>query len=154
VARRLTAAATPAAAARPESFKQTNIHFETNADLSKSETSMLEPKQYLEPNRVYEFGVLATEKYGNQTVTECGVSRWRYLMASPVVNSSGSWLFRPRGHGSLSGSWLASRSRRVAAPGPNREPVREIAELKSSVQHLMQRPLRFPRPALRSGPAD
>ena len=44
-----------------------------NADLSKTETSMLVPKQYLEPNRVYEFEVLATEKGGNQTITEGGV---------------------------------------------------------------------------------
>ena len=44
-----------------------------NADLSKTETSMLVPKQYLEPGRVYEFEVLATEKGGNQTITEGGV---------------------------------------------------------------------------------
>ncbi len=44
-----------------------------NADLSKSETSMLVPKQYLEPGRIYEFEVLATEKDGNQTITEGGV---------------------------------------------------------------------------------
>ncbi|MGQ0429032.1 MAG: hypothetical protein ACT4UQ_03780 [Gammaproteobacteria bacterium] len=50
---------------------QTKTSF--NADLSKSETSMLVPKQYLEPGRAYEFEVLATEKYGNQTITEGGV---------------------------------------------------------------------------------
>ncbi len=50
---------------------QTKTSF--NADLSKSETSMLVPKQYLEPGRIYEFEVLATEKYGNQTITEGGV---------------------------------------------------------------------------------
>jgi hypothetical protein len=44
-----------------------------DADLSKSETSMLVPKQYLEPNRIYEFEVLAAEKNGNQTITEGGV---------------------------------------------------------------------------------
>lgn len=44
-----------------------------NADLGKLETTMLVPKQYLEPNRVYEFEVLATEKYGNQTITEGGI---------------------------------------------------------------------------------
>ena len=44
-----------------------------NADLAKAETTMLVPKQYLEPGRVYEFEVLATEKYGNQTITEGGV---------------------------------------------------------------------------------
>lgn len=44
-----------------------------DADLSKSETTFLVPKQYLEPNRIYEFEVLATEKGGNQTITEGGV---------------------------------------------------------------------------------
>jgi hypothetical protein len=44
-----------------------------DADLSKGETSFLVPKQYLEPNRMYEFEVLATEKGGNQTITEGGV---------------------------------------------------------------------------------
>jgi hypothetical protein len=44
-----------------------------DADLSKSETSFLVPKQYLEPGRIYEFEVLATEKGGNQTITEGGV---------------------------------------------------------------------------------
>ena len=43
-----------------------------DADLSKTETSFLVPKQYLEPNRIYEFEVLATEKGGNQTITEGG----------------------------------------------------------------------------------
>ncbi len=44
-----------------------------NADLSKSETTFLVPKQFLEPGRIYEFEVLSTEKYGNQTITEGGV---------------------------------------------------------------------------------
>jgi hypothetical protein len=44
-----------------------------DADLSKSETSFPVPKQYLEPGRKYEFEVLATEKGGNQTITEGGV---------------------------------------------------------------------------------
>jgi hypothetical protein len=44
-----------------------------DADVSKNETTMLVPKQYLEPNRIYEFEVLATEKGGNQTITEGGV---------------------------------------------------------------------------------
>jgi hypothetical protein len=44
-----------------------------DADLSKGETTFLVPKQYLEPNRIYEFEVLATEKGGNQTITEGGV---------------------------------------------------------------------------------
>jgi len=44
-----------------------------DADLSKAETTFLVPKQYLEPKRIYEFEVLATEKGGNQTITEGGV---------------------------------------------------------------------------------
>jgi hypothetical protein len=44
-----------------------------DADVSKNETSYPVPKQYLEPNRIYEFEVLATEKGGNQTITEGGV---------------------------------------------------------------------------------
>jgi hypothetical protein len=51
-----------------------------DADLSKSETTFLVPKQYLEPNRVYEFEVLATEKGGNQTITEGGV-----FCTSPIL---------------------------------------------------------------------
>src|SRR5262245_64099762 len=44
-----------------------------DADLSKGETTFLVPKQYLEPNRIYELEVLATEQGGNQTITEGGV---------------------------------------------------------------------------------
>ena len=44
-----------------------------DADVSKAETSFLVAKQYLEPSRIYEFEVLATEKGGNQTITEGGV---------------------------------------------------------------------------------
>jgi hypothetical protein len=44
-----------------------------DADLSRGESSFLVPKQYLEPGRIYEFEVLATEKGGNQTITEGGV---------------------------------------------------------------------------------
>jgi len=44
-----------------------------DVDLAKAETSMLVPKQFLEPDRIYEFEVLATEKGGNQTITEGGV---------------------------------------------------------------------------------
>jgi hypothetical protein len=44
-----------------------------DADLAKTETTFLVPKQYLEPSRMYEFEVLATEKGGNQTITEGGV---------------------------------------------------------------------------------
>ncbi len=44
-----------------------------DADLAKSETTFPVPKQFLEPRRIYEFEVLATEKNGNQTITEGGV---------------------------------------------------------------------------------
>jgi hypothetical protein len=44
-----------------------------DADLSKTETSFPVPKQFLEPGRIYEFEVLATEKGGNQTITEGGI---------------------------------------------------------------------------------
>ena len=44
-----------------------------DADLSRSESTFLVPKQYLEPGRIYEFEVLATEQGGNQTITEGGV---------------------------------------------------------------------------------
>lgn len=53
-----------------------------NADLAKSEISMLVPKQYLEPSRIYEFEVLATEKNGNQTITEGGVFCTRPIAAA------------------------------------------------------------------------
>jgi hypothetical protein len=44
-----------------------------DADLSQGETTFIVPKQFLEPNRIYELEVLATEKGGNQTITEGGV---------------------------------------------------------------------------------
>ena len=46
---------------------------EFDVDLSATETTLLLPKQFLEPNRMYEFEVLATEKGGNQTIAEGGV---------------------------------------------------------------------------------
>jgi len=44
-----------------------------DVDLAAGERSVLVPKQFLEPGRIYEFEVLATEKYGNETITEGGV---------------------------------------------------------------------------------
>ncbi len=44
-----------------------------DADVSRNETTFLVPKQFLEPNRIYEVEVLATEAGGNQTITEGGV---------------------------------------------------------------------------------
>jgi hypothetical protein len=52
-----------------------------DADLAKGESSFTVPKQYLEPNRMYEFEVLATEKGGNQTITEGGVFCTRPMLA-------------------------------------------------------------------------
>ena len=52
-----------------------------DADLAKGESSFLVPKQYLEPNRIYEFEVLATEKAGNQTITEGGIFCTRPIAA-------------------------------------------------------------------------
>jgi hypothetical protein len=43
------------------------------------------PKQFLEPNRIYEFEVLATEKNGNQTITEGGVFCTRPKTAASCV---------------------------------------------------------------------
>lgn len=44
-----------------------------DGDVSQNETSFTVPKQYLEPNRMYEFEVLVTERGNNQTITEGGV---------------------------------------------------------------------------------
>ena len=48
-------------------------HTALDVDLAATETTFLVPKQFLQANRMYEFEVLATEKYGNQTITEGGV---------------------------------------------------------------------------------
>lgn len=53
-----------------------------DADLSKSESTFLVPKQFLDPGRVYEFEVLATEKGGNETITEGGVFCTRPIAAA------------------------------------------------------------------------
>ena len=52
-----------------------------DADVSKDETSFVVPKQFLEPNKKYEFEVLATEKGNNQTITEGGVFCTRPITA-------------------------------------------------------------------------
>jgi hypothetical protein len=44
-----------------------------DGDVSQNETSFTVPKQYLEPNKKYEFEVLATERGNNQTITEGGI---------------------------------------------------------------------------------
>jgi hypothetical protein len=43
------------------------------ADVPAGENSFLVPKQFIEPGRIYEFEVLATEVFGNETITEGGV---------------------------------------------------------------------------------
>jgi hypothetical protein len=43
-----------------------------DGDVSENETSFTVPKQYLEPGKIYEFEVLATERGNNQTITEGG----------------------------------------------------------------------------------
>ena len=40
------------------------------ADVTRYATSFVVPKQYLEPGRIYELEIMATEKGGNQTFTE------------------------------------------------------------------------------------
>ena len=50
---------------------KTKLSFD--ADVSAAENSFLVAQQHLEPKRIYELEVLATEKGGNQTITEGGV---------------------------------------------------------------------------------
>ncbi len=54
-----------------------------DADVSRSETTFLVPKQYLEPNRIYELEILATEQAGNQTINEGGV-----FCTSPIARTN------------------------------------------------------------------
>lgn len=42
-------------------------------DVSQNDAAVVVPAQFLQPNRIYEVEVLATEKGGNQTITEGGV---------------------------------------------------------------------------------
>jgi hypothetical protein len=41
-----------------------------DVDVSDDETDLTVPEQYLEPNKIYQFEVLATEDGGNQTISE------------------------------------------------------------------------------------
>jgi hypothetical protein len=50
---------------------RTKVQFDS--DVPASASSILVPKQFLRPNRIYEFEVLTTERGGNQTITEGGV---------------------------------------------------------------------------------
>lgn len=44
-----------------------------DVDVSQGDAAVVVPAQFLQPNRIYEVEVLATEKGGNQTITEGGV---------------------------------------------------------------------------------
>jgi hypothetical protein len=48
------------------------IPAQLDVDLPSSAASVLVPKQFLLPNRIYEFEILATEAGGNQTISEGG----------------------------------------------------------------------------------
>ena len=60
-------------ATRPEPFPPGKTPAQFDVDLPKWSASLIVPKQFLQPNRVYEFEVLATEAGGNQTISEGGV---------------------------------------------------------------------------------
>jgi hypothetical protein len=62
---------------------QTKTSFD--ADVSSAETTFFVPAQYLEPNKIYELEVLATEGNGNQTITEGGVFCTPPITASECV---------------------------------------------------------------------
>lgn len=56
-----------------------------DADVPQSTSSFLVAKQFLRPNRIYEFEILATEKGGNQTITEGGVFCTRPITPAACV---------------------------------------------------------------------
>lgn len=60
-------------ATKPEPLPPGKMPAQFDVDLPGSATSLLVPQQFLRSNRVYEFEVLATEKGGNQTISEGGV---------------------------------------------------------------------------------
>jgi hypothetical protein len=57
----------------PEPFPPGKIPAQLDVDVPRSADSLLVPKEFLRPSRVYEFEVLATEAGGNQTIAEGGV---------------------------------------------------------------------------------
>jgi hypothetical protein len=59
-------------ATNTEPFPPGKIPAQFDVDLPGSATSLWVPKQFLRPNRIYEFEILATEAGGNQTITEGG----------------------------------------------------------------------------------
>ena len=60
-------------ATQPEPLPPGKFPAQFDVDLPASATSFLVAKQFLRPNRVYEFEILATEAGGNQTISEGGV---------------------------------------------------------------------------------
>ncbi len=62
---------------------KTKIQFD--ADVPQSTSSFLVAKQFLRPNRIYELEILATEKGGNQTITEGGVFCTRPITPAACV---------------------------------------------------------------------
>ena len=68
-----TQPAAHADATRPEPFPPGKIPAQFDVDVPMVAASLLVPKEFLRPSRVYEFEVLATEAGGNQTISEGGV---------------------------------------------------------------------------------
>jgi hypothetical protein len=60
-------------ATQPEPLPPGKSPAQLDVDLPATATSFLVARQFLRPNRIYEFEILATEKGGNQTITEGGV---------------------------------------------------------------------------------
>ena len=60
-------------ATNPEPLPPGKLPAQLDIDLPRSATTVLVPKQFLRPNRIYEFEILATEAGGNQTISEGGV---------------------------------------------------------------------------------
>ncbi len=60
-------------ATRPEPFPPGKFPAQFDVDLPATATRLLVARQFLRPNRIYEFEILATEAGGNQTITEGGV---------------------------------------------------------------------------------
>ena len=56
-----------------------------DADVPKSASSFLVAEQFLRPGRIYELEILATEKGGNQTITEGGVFCTRPITPAACV---------------------------------------------------------------------
>ena len=60
-------------ATNTEPFPPGKIPAQLDVDLPAGATTLLVAKQFLRPNRIYEFEILATEAGGNQTISEGGV---------------------------------------------------------------------------------